>query len=332
MSDISIISLVVPVFLTSLLSVGILLLVLRGWFKHLEDKSKPSQELMAWLKDIGRRIDHSSDSMDKKLAENMQVFNARLDTSARVIGNLQREIGEFSEIGKSMKQLQEFLQSPKLRGNIGEQVLKEILQQHFPHDSFELQYAFSSGEKVDAVLKTSHGLVPIDAKFPAENFRRLMDAGTEADRQSYRKEFVKDVRKHIQDIAKKYIVSDEETIDYALMYVPSEAVYYEIINNPDLFDFAGKKRVLPVSPMSFYAYLKAILMSFEGEKIQQQAKEILILLKSLQKDYEGSHEVLQVLTKHVTNASNQLASFTRSFQSLGQKLEATQRLSLQDKD
>src|SRR3989344_9419463 len=127
-----------------------ILLIIRLWLNKLEEKTKISDDLVDWLKS-------STSQIDSKLTENMKMFNTRLDNAARVIGDVQRTIGEFSEIGRSMAELQEFLTSPKLRGNIGEQVLNELLSQHFPKSSFKLQYTFKNGEKVDAVIKTSQG-------------------------------------------------------------------------------------------------------------------------------------------------------------------------------
>ncbi len=260
----------------------------------------------------------------------MEMFNTRLDKAAYVISQVQKSIGEFSEIGRSMQDLQEFLQSPKLRGNIGEQILKDLLAQYFPQDVFKLQYTFKSGHKVDAILKTSQGMISIDSKFPLENFRKMVGAKTPEDKRKFKKDFEKDVKKHIADISKKYINVAEGTLDYALMYIPSESVYYEIINNAELFDYAGDQRILPVSPMSFYAYMKAILMSFEGQRFQALAKEILAILKSIQKDYEKTDEAFSVLGRHLTNAANQLPNVVSSFGSLGQKISATNMLTAKE--
>jgi len=302
---------------------ALILIVIRLWLNKLEEKTKLSAELVEWLKS-------STSQIDNKLNENMKNFNERLDNAARVIGNVQRTIGEFSEIGRSMQELQEFLSSPKLRGNIGEQVLKELLAQHFPSGSYKLQHAFKSGEKVDAVIKTSQGMISIDSKFPMENFRKLNKEKDKILKEKARKEFVSDVKKHILSISKKYILVGEGTFDYALMYIPSESVYYEIINEQDLFEFAGRLRVLPVSPMSFYAYIKAVLMSFEGQRIETKAKEILLILQSIKKDYEKTNDAFSVLNKHITNSYNQMSQVSRSFSSLGQKLTSTNLLSSSD--
>ncbi|MDH7476505.1 MAG: DNA recombination protein RmuC [Microgenomates group bacterium] len=315
---------------TTLLIVLILffisLLIIRLWLNQLEEKGRVSNELIEWLKELGRRVENSTQAVDQKLTKNMEMFNSRLDKAAYVIAQVQKTIGEFAEIGRSMNELQQFLTSPKLRGNIGEQVLKELLSQYFPQDSYRLQYLFSNGEKVDAVIKTTQGLIPIDAKFPMENFRKLSQTTDEKTREKVKKNFIDDVKKHIQDIAKKYILVEQRTVDYALMYVPSEAVYYEIINEAELFDFAGQKRVLPVSPMSFYAYMKAILMSFEGQKIQTKAKEILAILRAIKKDYQKTEEAFSVMIKHLTNAYNQGSQVGKNLNNLGQKLSSTDLL------
>ena len=131
------------------------------------------------------------------LQQNTESMNQRLDNAARVIAQVQRNIGEFSEIGRGMKDLQEFLKSPKVRGNIGEQVLKEMLGQFLPKESFNLQYTFKSGEKVDAAIKTAGGIIPVDSKFPMENFRKMTTATTDAEKKIYERDFVKDVKKHL---------------------------------------------------------------------------------------------------------------------------------------
>lgn len=293
---------------------------------ELKESQKPSDELLEVIKmlQVGGKEDRKI--MMDSLARNTQSLNERLDNAARVISDVKRNIGEMSEIGRGMKDLQEFLRSPKLRGNIGEQVLKELLGQFLPKASFNLQYTFKSGEKVDAAIKTSGGIIPVDSKFPMENFRKLNAAQNEAEKKVHEKEFERDVKGHIDDISRKYILTEEGTIDYALMYIPSESVYYEVVNNQKLFDYGSEKRVLPVSPTTFYAYLRAILMSFEGQKIEAKAREILSSLRAIQKDYYKVEDNLGVLQKHVNNAYNTISSVTTSFRQLGQKISSTKSL------
>jgi len=181
-------------------------------------------------------------------------------------------------------------------------------------------------------VKTAAGITPVDAKFPMENFQKMMNTEVEAKKKAFKKLFVKDVKKHINDISSKYILTEEGTIDYALMYLPSEAIYYEVVNSSDLFDYSGKKRVLPVSPTTFYAYLRVILMSFEGQKVEAKARQILRTIRAVQKDYNKIEDNLSILGKHIQNAYNQMSKVFSGFTLLGQKLSSTQALGEGEKE
>lgn len=319
----------VVALLITLLFTGLLLIAyfINRRLSQLAEKQKPPEELLQIIKMLQEGSKEDRKVLLDNLQRNTQAMNERLDNAAKVIANLQRNVGEMSEIGRSMKDLQEFLRSPKLRGNIGEQVLRELLGQMLPKQSFHLQYAFKSGVIVDAAIKTAAGIIPVDAKFPMENYRKMAKAQNEAEKKTFQKEFIRDIKKHIDDIAKKYILTEEGTIDYALMYIPAEAVYYEVVNSDtDLIDFSHKLRVLPVSPTTFYAYLRAILMSFEGQKIEARAREILQAIRAVQKDYARVDESLGVLGKHLGNAYNMMAQVVTNFSHLGQRITATQSL------
>lgn len=292
----------------------------------LAERQKPSDELLEVIKMLQEGSKEDRRVLLQSLQKNTQSLNERLDAAARVIGKVQRNVGEMSEIGRGMKDLQEFLRSPKIRGNIGEQVLKELLAQVLPKQSFNLQHTFKSGEKVDAAIKTAAGIIPVDSKFPMENFRRMTSAETESEKKAFEKQFERDVKKHIETISKKYILTEEGTIDYALMYIPSEAVYYEIVNSPRLFEYGAAKRVLPVSPTTFYAYIRAILMSFEGQKIEKKAREILAAIRAIQKDYNKVEDNISKLQKHLNNAYNMMNNVLTSFTQLGRKIVSTQSL------
>lgn len=307
--------------------------------KRLGDLKNKStdQSMLEWLKSMQNSLEHtnktlndamrsSSSDTQKILLENSKQLNDRLDKAAAVIRDVGKEVGQMSEIGRSMKELQDFLKSPKLRGNIGEQVLKDLIGQMFPKNSFHLQYAFKSGEKVDAAIKMDAGILPIDSKFPMENFQKMAKAENENEKMSLQKEFIRDIKKHIDDIAKKYIIPDEGTMDFALMYLPSESVYYELVNLPDIMEYARKSRVYPVSPSTFYAHLQTILLSFEGKRMESRSKEIFRLLRTLQIDYEKVNENLGVLGKHLNNASIQFTNVSTGFMHLGNKLQSTKHI------
>lgn len=282
---------------------------------YLTLNKKPSNEIVEWLKSTNVRIEGQNKS-----------FSDRLDNATRVMSQLQRNLGEMSEIGKGIRTLQDFLQSPKLRGGLGEEVLKEMIGQTFPKNAFHLQYPFKSGVKVDAVLKTDAGLLCIDSKFPMENFNLMHTALTENERNLAKRQFIADVKKHIEDISRKYILPEEGTMDFALMYIPSEAVYYEAVNILELSTFARRLRVYPVSPNTLYAHLQVLLLSFEGHDLEQKSKEVFRILRAIQKDYGKVEENLSTLQKHLNNAYNMMSNVFSSFNQLGQKISSTQRL------
>ena len=155
----------------------------------------------------------SKSTSDPTTTNWLRSVQSSVDNSTRLMADVQRSLGEMSEVGRGIKSLQDFLASPKLRGGLGEEILGQMIGQTFPKNAFHLQYSFKSGVKVDAVLKTDAGLLCIDSKFPLTNF-------TDAD-----------IKKHISDIARKYILPEEGTMDFALMYIPSESVYYEVVSS-----------------------------------------------------------------------------------------------------
>ncbi|PIP88404.1 hypothetical protein COW80_00520 [Candidatus Beckwithbacteria bacterium CG22_combo_CG10-13_8_21_14_all_01_47_9] len=264
----------------------------------------------------------------QKLSPNL---NERLDNASRYIAQVAREVGQMNELGRSMRDLQVFLQSPKLRGNIGEQVLKDLIAQSFPRGSFHLQYSFKSGDKVDAAIITSAGILPIDSKFPLENFRKMTTADSKLERAQAKREFSRDVKKHIEAISKKYILPEEGTLDLAIMYIPSESVYHEIAGTPELLEFAKAQRIYPVSPNTLYLVLQSLLLSFEGQKIETKTREIFRLLRAVQKDYAKTGSAFDVLGRHINNAYNSFSSAAKSFSLLGQKLDSSRQLELTEK-
>ena len=190
-----------------------------------------------------------------------------------------------------------------------------------------MQHQFKNGDVVDAVILIGANFVPVDSKFPLENFRRVVEAATESERIAARKQFLRDVKRHVEAIATKYILCDEGTYDFALMYVPAENVYYETIIKEDnagderqLFGYALGKRVIPVSPNSFYAYLQTILLGLRGMKVEERAHEILNTLARLRADFEKLQENFRVLGKHLTNAQGSYADTERTLTKFDAKL------------
>src|SRR5947208_309586 len=202
----------------------------------------------------------------------------------------------------------------------------ELLGQELPARHFTLQHTFQNGERVDAVVRLGPALVPVDAKFPLEDFRRLLEAGDDETRTRARRAFVARVRKHIDDVATKYILPDEGTYDFALMYVPAENVYYEAIvrddggNDRELSAYALERKVIPVSPNCFYAYLQAIVLGLRGLRIEARAQEVVGQLARLAGDLGRLQDDFRVLGRHVTNAAQAHAAADRRLDRLTAKL------------
>jgi len=314
------------------LSIGIVL----GYFIK-STLSKRDASLISWLQSMQKSLDDTKNTINTTLTSNNAHLNTTLSRSTQdiynrlthateVIGELKREAGAFAEVSRSMKELQDFLKSPKLRGGIGESILSDLLSQVFPSSSYHLQYSFLSGDKVDAIIKTDAGLLPIDSKFPMENFQKMAVSPNPSERKEAYKLFVRDIKKHLSHISSKYILPRENTLDFALMYIPSESVYYEVARDSLLMDYARSLRVYPVSPNTLYATLQTILLSFEGKKIENRAKEVFILLRSLSKDYAKTNTSLTTLGTHLTNAFNKYSELQSSMTQLGQKLDNTKLL------
>lgn len=313
----------------------LLAFLLRKWVSESSRPDNPAltqwltlmhQSLESTNKTLHETLRGSSTQVSQALQENSKAVSDRLDNASRIISQLQKNLGEMTEVSRGIKTLQEFLQSPKLRGGIGEQILGEMIGQTFPKNAFHLQYSFKSGVKVDAVLKTDAGLLCIDSKFPMENFQSMLNAPTQTARDHARRQFVSDVRKHITDISHKYILPEENTMDFALMYIPSESVYYEVVNIVELSELARRNRVYSVSPNTLYAHLQVLLQSLQGRELEAQSKELLKILRSAQKDYSKASDNLSTLGRHLTNAHHQMLGVTQSFGLLGQKLAQTESL------
>lgn len=266
-------------------------------------------------------LNQNLQGMQQRIDETTRAINTRLDHAAVVIGGVQKDLGTMTEIGRNLKDFQDLLKSPKLRGNLGETILADTLAQFFPQDHFELQYKFASGEKVDAILRTASGLIPIDAKFPLENFRVYAAAESDEARAGARTLFLRDVKKHINDISKKYVLPAEGTLDFALMYVPAEAVFAEISLDQELMAHAHSQHVLPVSPNIFHYFLKTIMTGLEKQKLQESAQAIYELMKALRQDTAKFGEVLGVATTHITNAKNAVDRVNTEYTKLASKVD-----------
>jgi len=272
-------------------------------------------------------LNQNINSMNEKLDKTTEAINERLTNAAKVIGAVQKELGTVQERFKGFEEFNELLH-PKMRGNIGERILADMLGQVFSTDHYGLQFKFRGGDTVDAIIRTQAGIVSIDSKFPLENFKQMNRAVTEDERKVATREFVKAVRKHIDDISKKYILPDEGTVNFAVMYVPSENVYYQIITDDenDLLEYAKGKNVLMTSPHGFFSFLRVILMGLERGKLQEQAQKIWDILKGVQQESMKFGETMGVLSRHVTNAKSAMDNVQAGYEKLNGKLDQVKLL------
>jgi len=254
--------------------------------------------------------------MDQNLNSTQSNITKQLDNSNRVIGDIHTKLGtlettakNIQDIGKNISSLKDILQAPKLRGNLGEYLLEELLKQIFPGANYEIKYSFKNGAQVDAIIKLGDGIVPVDSKFPLESFQRLAEADNDENKKIFKKEFISSVKKRIDEIAAKYINPAENTFDFAMMYIPAENVFYETIINDsltnkdyELLNYAMSRHVIPVSPNSFYAYLMAIVYGLKGFKIEQEAKTILGELSQIQDRFGKFFAEYNLVGKHLSNA------------------------------
>jgi DNA recombination protein RmuC len=265
------------------------------------------------------KLDSIKSEVDKKLSEtvsrNLESFNL---VSLR-LEELQAVASQVVNLGQGVSDLSRILESPKLRGAMGEFQLGEMLRQVLPSDVFEEQYAIDpkSKEHVDAVIKLKEGLLCIDSKFPLSNARILLESNvTDDERKAARKSFAQDVRQMAESISSKYILP-EKTLDFAFMFIPAESVFYELLQDMELHQFCLKKRVIPVSPNSFYAYLQAIAVGFRGLKIQAEAKKIEVVLGRLRVEFEKFGNDFSKVGKHLKDAQTQFSNVESRIERFG---------------
>jgi DNA recombination protein RmuC len=296
-----------------------------------------SQTLNGQGQAVTAQLSQLTTQLNDRLRESLDVVQRsqasvgeRLDNTARVVGDVQRGLGELREatakvfdVGRSVSQLHDILRAPKLRGGLGEFFLADLLTQVLPAEHVTLQHGFKSGERVDAAIRLGDGLVPIDAKFPLEDFRRMLDAPDDDARARSRKAFVARVRKHVDDVATKYILPDEDTYDFALMYIPAENVFYEAIvreEGRELLSYALAQKVIPVSPSTLYAYLQAIVLGLRGMRIEAQAQEVLAQLGRLEGDLGKLREDMRLVGRHLGNAQQCYSAAERRLDKFEQRL------------
>ncbi len=270
--------------------------------------------IIAIVLKISSQVNERLNQMNQSLQEANKIIGQNLGSATSVFGNVREQLGKLEatntqilEVSKNISSLQELLRAPKFRGQMGETLLENLLAQVLPKEHYAVQYRFQSSDAVDAVIRLGERLVPVDAKFSLENFQKMLDTQDEQLKNSHRKKFIQDVKNRVDEIAAKYILPAENTYDFALMYIPAENVYYEVIIKEDLFSYGLSKKVIPVSPNTFYAYLQVICLGLKGLKIEENAKSILKNLSMLSVEINKFKEDFDTLGGHLSNAGSKYA-------------------------
>ena len=291
-------------------------------------------ELQALRVDAAQQLTERNAEVDRRLEAMTATMDRRLETTTKTTTAIHQQLGQLGQANaeilaraNDLKKLEQALRPPKARGGFGELLLENLLRDRLPHDSFQVQYGFKTGERVDAVIKVER-LVPIDAKFPLDNFERLADAETDDERALYEKAFARDLKIHVDAIAQKYIRPDEGTYDFALMYLPSEGVYYELVcgKTGALLQYAHEKRVFPVSPTTFTSQLQVIALGLKGMQIEQRAHEVMAYVAQLQGDFDRFRDDFQVVGKHIGNAQSKFGEAEKRLDRFDTKLERAAEL------
>ncbi len=287
-----------------------------------------------WLVDrrlgaLAASVDRRLEGLDGRLLASQQSAGQTATQIVEKLGKLDGTAAQMLARANDLAKLEQALRPPKARGGFGELLLENLLRDRLPATAYAMQHGFSTGERVDAVVRVGR-LIPVDSKFPLDNFQRLANAESDDERRLYAKGFARDVKSKIDDIATKYIRPDEGTFDFAFMYVPVESVYYELACNPDsgLLEYANERRVFPVSPNTFTAYLQLIVLGMRSMQVEERAHEVMAYVAGLGGDFARFKEDFDLVGKHLGHAQT---TFTKADKRLG-KLESKLDRAIEDED
>ena len=296
-------------------------------------RTESGSQLAERSAEVDRRLGALVETMDRRLSELDTKVDRRLETASQTTNRIHERLGKVDEAtaqmlerAKDLARLEHALRPPKARGGFGEILLANLLADTFPRDKYALQHTFKTGDRVDAVIRLDRALVPVDAKFPLDNFQRLVEAESDGERELYAKQFCRDVKLHVDVIAQKYIRPEEGTYEFALMYVPAEAVYYEIVCNrlgggSSPLAHALERNVIPVSPSTLHAYLLVLVLGFKGLQIEQHAREVMAYCAQLGKDFTRFKEDFELVGTHIGRAQTKFGDAEKRLGRFEAKLE-----------
>ncbi len=311
---------------------GVLLYILLAMKKASEKPAdnESMKVMMEWMRDIKSGTEETRVGMQQSINETNKQIHERLTEAAKVIGGLQGKLGEMSQIGPDIRRLCEVLASPKARGNFGEEMLENMLSQVLSKTSYKAQYKFSNGEVVDMAVFVGDKILPVDSKFSMENFRLFKEANEDEAAENLRKAFLRDIRKRIDEIHKKYILPQENTFDFALMYIPSEGVFHEALEDMPTVEYARVKKVYMVSPNTLYHHLQIILIALRGQQVNEVAEKLLHMVSGIQQESDKFGKNLGILNNHIKNAGNTMGVVANDFVKLQSNIKNAATLQLEE--
>ena len=310
---------------------GLLGLVLLGaillWLVRQAEQrwQKTHGTLLQEVQQLREALLHQQWQAQQHLGQQLQETHETVERVSRSLGRLEEATRQLQRLGQEIQDLQDLLKPPKLRGQFGEYLLEHLLAGILPRDRYHLQYRFDDGTVADAVLLLEgQRLLVVDAKFPLEAFQRLQAAGEDGEERA-RREFQRAVQPHIDAIARKYLHPEAGTLDFALMYIPAEGVYYEaVVRTPDLLSYALEKRVIPVSPGTFYPYLLTLRLAFREAELHRQSQQVIRLLRELRQQLGLLLETYETLGRHLGNAQGKYQEVQAALRAVFHRLETVE--------
>ena len=292
--------------------------------KSQKKEKAPDQSLLM----LQNQVNEIARVMDTKLGESARLMQRQFGESAQIVRDVTEKLTRLDETNKQvvsfadqLKSLQDILKNPKQRGILGEYYLETVLKNVLPPGAYQMQYAFSDGVIVDAVVFVDKKIIPIDSKFSLENYNRILEARDQSEKKKYEAALVADLKMRIDETS-KYVKPQEDTMDFAFMFIPSEAVYYDLLINKvgavaddtrNLINYAGQKKVIVVSPTSFLAYLQTVLQGLRNQKISEQAKDIIKQVESLGRHLLTYDEYMKKLGKNLNVSMNMYNNAYKEF-------------------
>ncbi|OGD25568.1 hypothetical protein A2819_01345 [Candidatus Azambacteria bacterium RIFCSPHIGHO2_01_FULL_40_24] len=322
------------IFLILLGIMAMIIFVLIYFLFRQKSEKKPQENqailmIQDQLKEMRQTLQNFGSQVDSKMGDSAKMFQQQFVQSTKIVRDVTERLTKLDETNKQvmnvadqLQGLEDVLKNPKHRGVLGEYFLENVLKNVLPPKNFQMQYEFKNGDIVDAVVFVKDKIIPIDSKFSLENYNRILQEKDDARREELEKQFKADLKDRIDETA-KYIRPNENTMDFAFMFIPAEGIYYDLlvnqvgaikVNTRDLIEYAFKeKHIIIVSPTSFFAYLQTVLQGLRALQIEESAKDIRKYVEMLQKHLLSYDEYMKKLGSNLSTTVNAYNRASKEF-------------------